>query len=119
MPADIGRVPPPPSDSAPPSAITEVTDTGLICLLILARFYDLPADGSQLRHQFAQSGQPLSDAEILRAAKHLGLKAGALKTQWSKLPGTPFPAMAKRTDGRYAVLAKLEGEKVLIQDPTE
>jgi subfamily B ATP-binding cassette protein HlyB/CyaB len=27
--------------------------------------------------------------------------------------------MAKRTDGRYVVLSKLEGEKVLIQDPTE
>jgi len=95
----------------------QVPDTGLICLLILARFYDLPADGAQLRHQFAQSGQPLSDTDLLRAAKHLGLKAGLLKTQWSKLPGTPFPVMAKRRDGSYMVLAKLEGDKALIQDP--
>jgi subfamily B ATP-binding cassette protein HlyB/CyaB len=94
-------------------------DTGLICLLILARFYDLPADGSQLRHQFAQSGQLLTDTDLLRAAKHLGLKAGLLKTYWSKLPGTPFPAIAKRTDGRYVVLAKIDGEKALIQDPVE
>ena len=94
-------------------------DTGLICLLILARFYDLPADGSQLRHQFAQSGQPLSDTDLLRAAKHLGLKAGRLKTQWNRLLGTPLPAVAKRTDGRYVVLAKIEGEKVLVQDPVE
>ncbi len=94
-------------------------DTGLTCLLILARFYDLPADGSQLRHQFAQSGRPLSDTELLRAAKHLGLKAGLLKTQWSKLPGTPLPAVAKRTDGRYVVLAKIDGDKALIQDPAE
>lgn len=96
-----------------------ITDTGLLCLLILARFYDLQADGSQLRHQFAQSDQPLSDTEILRAAKHLGLKAGALKAPWRKLPDTPFPAIAKRTDGRYVVIAKLEGEKVLVQDPVE
>ena len=94
-------------------------DTGLTCLLILARYYDLPADGSQLRHQFAQSGQLLSDTDLLRAAKHLGLKAGMLKTQWSKLPGTPFPVMAKRTDGRYVVLAKIDGDKALIQDPVE
>ena len=120
MPADVGRVPPPPSsDSVSPSVAVGITDTGLICLLILARFYDLPADGSQLRHQYAQPGQPFSDLELLRAAKHLGLKAGSLTTQWSKLPGTPFPAIAKRTDGRYVVLAKLEGEKVLVQDPTE
>ena len=94
-------------------------DSGLICLLILARFHDLPADGSQLRHQFAQSGQVLSDTELLRAAKHLGLKAGVVKTKWSKLQGTPLPAMAKRTDGRYLVLAKVEADKVLVQDPIE
>ncbi|TKB78958.1 MAG: type I secretion system permease/ATPase [Nitrospira sp.] len=94
-------------------------DSGLICLLILARFHDLPADGAQLRHQFAQSGQALSDTELLRAAKHLGLKAGLVSTTWSKLQGTPLPAMAKRTDGRYVVLAKVEAEKVLVQDPIE
>src|SRR5262245_61749690 len=118
MPGDIGRLPPP-SESVPPSATVGVTDTGLICLLILARFYDLPADASQLRHQFAQSGQVLSDTELLRAAKHLGLKAGVLTAEWSTLGGTPLPALAKRTDGRYVVLAKLEGEKVLVQDPIE
>lgn len=95
------------------------SDTGLICLLILARYHDLPSDGSQLRRQFAQAGQPLTETELLRAAKHLGLKAGIVKTQWGKLSGMPLPAVAKRTDGRYAVLAKIEGEKVLIQDPTE
>jgi subfamily B ATP-binding cassette protein HlyB/CyaB len=118
MPADVGRVPPP-SDSAPPSAVTEVTDTGLICLLILARFYDLPADGAQLRHQFAKSGQVLSDTDLLRAAKHLGLKAGVQTANWNKLEGIPLPALAKRTDGRYVVFAKFEGEKVLVQDPIE
>ncbi|TKB83668.1 MAG: hypothetical protein E8D44_07545 [Nitrospira sp.] len=99
------------------SSATTVQDTGLICLLILARYYDLPADGSQLRHQFAQPGQALSDTELLRAAKHLGLKAGSFNTSWSKLAGMPFPALAKRTDGRYVVLAKIEGDKALIQDP--
>lgn len=103
----------------PAEPAQQESDTGLICLLILARFYDLPADGSQLRHQFAQSGQPLTDTELLRAAKHLGLKAGLLKTQWNKLAGTPFPAIAKRSDGRYAVLAKIDGDKALIQDPVE
>ncbi|MGQ0557453.1 MAG: type I secretion system permease/ATPase [Nitrospiraceae bacterium] len=95
------------------------TDSGLISLLILARFHDLPADGSQLRHQFAQSGQALSDTDLLRAAKHLGLKAGLVRTMWSKLQGTSLPAMAKRTDGRYVVLAKVEADKVLVQDPIE
>ena len=90
-----------------------------MCLLILARFYDLPADGSQLRHQFVSSGKTFSDVELLRAAKHLGLKAGVLKSRWEKLDGTPFPAIAKLRDNRYVVLAKIDGEKALIQDPAE
>lgn len=94
-------------------------DTGLICLLIIARFYDLPADGAQLRHQFGQSGRVLSDTDLLRAAGHLGLKACQLTTVWSKLQELPLPVMAKRTDGQYVVLAKVESDKVLIQNPVE
>jgi subfamily B ATP-binding cassette protein HlyB/CyaB len=114
-----GNISPSHSGPAAISGSIGAADTGLMCLLILARFYDLPADGSQLRHQFAQSGQLLSDTDLLRAAKHLGLKAGLLKSEWGKLPGTPFPAVAKRTDGRYVVLAKIDGDKALIQDPVE
>jgi ATP-binding cassette, subfamily B, bacterial HlyB/CyaB len=102
-----------------PSAGESSLDTGLTCLLILARFYDLPADGSQLRHLFVSSGKQFSDLELLRAAKHLGLKADLIKTQWGKLPGMSFPAIAKRRDGRYVVLARVNGDKALIQEPQE
>jgi subfamily B ATP-binding cassette protein HlyB/CyaB len=108
-----------PSLSSVPSAAGIPVDTGLTCLLILARFYDLPADGSQLRHLFVSSENTFSDVDLLRAAKHLGLKAGMRKTQWRHLSGTPFPAIAKRSDGRYVVLAKIDGGKALIQDPVE
>lgn len=117
MPA--GAASSPQANPIPSSGASNQLDTGLVCLLILARFHDLPADGAQLRHQFAQSGQALSDTELLRAAKHLGLKAGVVRTTWSKLHGMPLPAMAKRTDGRHVVLAKVDGEKVLVQDPIE
>lgn len=94
-------------------------DSGLRCLLLLARFYGLPADEAQLRHQFGVQHQPLSEADLLRAAKHLGLKAGRTRSIWTQLAGTPLPAMAKRTDGRYFVVAKVEGDTVLVQDPLE
>ena len=44
MSPEVGRIPVRLSDPAPASAGAEATDTGLMCLLILARFYDLPAD---------------------------------------------------------------------------
>src|SRR5437016_14662105 len=58
----------------------ELKDTGLFCLLMLARFLGLPADGEQLRHQFSESGTNLSETDLLRAAKHLGFKAGFVQS---------------------------------------
>jgi subfamily B ATP-binding cassette protein HlyB/CyaB len=110
---------PPESDSVTEETPPDLTDTGLICLLILARFHDLPADGSQLQHLFTQSGQVLSETDLLRAAKHVGLKAGVVQTKWDKLIGMPLPAMAKLVDGRYLVVAKVQGEKVLVQHGDE
>lgn len=118
MSAQAARVPPE-SDSVTEETVPDITDAGLTCLLILARFHDLPANGSQLQHLYAQSGQALSDTDLLRAAKHVGLKAGALKTTWSKLEGMPLPAMAKLVDGRYLVVAKVQAEKVLVQHADE
>lgn len=99
------------TEEASASPVSPDQDTGLLCLLLIARVYDLPADGAQLRHQFGEAGSPLSDRDLLRAAKHLGLKAGLVRTIWAKLAGMPLPAVAKRKDGRYLVLA--EGDDTL------
>jgi subfamily B ATP-binding cassette protein HlyB/CyaB len=107
------------SKYANPAEAELASDTGLVCLLILARYHGLPSDGPQLRHQFTRSGQLFTERELLRAATHLGLKAGIVRSRWGELSGMPLPAIAKRTDERYAVLAKVEGEKALVQDPAE
>lgn len=92
-------------------------DSGLVCLLILARYYAVPADGAQLQHLFGQSGKALDETDLLRAAKHLGFKAGVADSDWSRLAATPLPAIARLQNGRYVVIAKAEAEKALIQDP--
>ena len=99
------------------SGIKQDEDSGLLCLLILARFFDLSADVGQIRHQFVETGKKLTEGDLIRAAKHLGLKAGQVKGDWNELPTLPLPALAQRTDGRFVVLAKAEADKVLIQDP--
>ena len=118
MSAQAARVPPQ-SDTVTEESAIDLTDTGLMCLLILARFHDLPANGTQLQHQFSQSGQALSEIDLLRAAKHVGLKAGVVKATWSKLQGMPLPGMARLVDGRYLVVAKVQADKVLVQHPDE
>lgn len=94
-------------------------DTALACLLILARYYGTPADAGQLRHQFGEGGRPFDDPQLLRAARHLGFKAGLVESEWTRLALAPLPAVAKRTDGRYVVVARVDADKVLLQDPCE
>ena len=109
-----------PDDGQPQGdAPTGESDTGLVCLLILARFYGVPADGAQLQHLFGQSGKALNETDLLRAAKHLGFKAGVTDSDWARLAATPLPAMARLKDGRYVILAKAEAVKVLVQDPSQ
>jgi len=109
-----------PDDGQPPGrAPAGEIDTGLVSLLILARFYGVPADGEQLRHLFSESAKPLDETGLLRAAEHLDFKVGSVASMWSRLPDVPLPAIARRKDGRYVVLAKADPERVLVQDPAE
>lgn len=153
-------------------------DTGLSCLVLLARFHGQPCEANQLKHEFAAT-QHFGDVEILRAAKFLQLKAKKITTpsvqqqrdglltsitkffrakkyarhevpidgandkalpfsrgglggvagelppsssvspQWQTLSKTPLPTIAKHRDGHYFILAKIDDDKALIQDPLE
>lgn len=92
-------------------------DTGLIGLVMLARFHGVAADPDQLAHDFKASGQPFDVPQILLAAKQLGLKARKVRTDLSRLPQTPLPALAIDTDGRFLILARVDEAQVLIHDP--
>lgn len=94
-------------------------DTGLACLSILAKLHGLPADPSQIRHQFAAPGAVLDTLQLLRAAKAIGLKAKEVTTTFSRLEKLHLPAIAQHRDGHYFILAKVSEDKVLIQDPLE
>ncbi len=89
------------------------------CLVLLARFFGVPAAAESLQHEFGQSGKPFDETELLRAAKHLGFKATAVDSDWLRLSVIALPAIAAQKDGRYVVLARADAEKVLIQDPFE
>jgi subfamily B ATP-binding cassette protein HlyB/CyaB len=86
---------------------------------MLARFFGVPANPEPLQHQFVPSGQTFGETALLLAARHLGFKAGATASDWSRLTHTALPAIARQRDGRYVVIARADGEKVLVQDPAE
>ncbi len=94
-------------------------DTGLACLLLVARYFGLPADEAQLKHEFGQAGKAFGEIEILRAAKELGLKASPARSDYPRLAVTSLPALAEQKDGHYVLLAKADAERVLVHDPLE
>jgi subfamily B ATP-binding cassette protein HlyB/CyaB len=106
-------------DSAhPPPSL----DTGLLCLAMIARFHQVPADPEQLAHQFREPGQRFGAAQILLAAKKLGLMARRVRPALHRLATTPLPAIGIGLDGGCFIVARHDdgeaGPRVLVQDPS-
>ncbi|GAA4351458.1 type I secretion system permease/ATPase [Variovorax defluvii] len=115
----LAIVEPPPAAAAEPSSAAKF-DTGLACLVMMARLHGVAADPGQLAHEFA-SGTEFGVTDILLAARRLELKAKAVRIDIARLGKTPLPAVAVGTDAagrtRFFILARLDGDQVLVQDP--
>jgi len=100
----------------PPARI----DTGLACLVMMARLHGVAADADQLAHEFAAGGG-FGIAGIQLAAKRLDLQAKAVRTDITRLSKTPLPAIAVCRDadgqGQFFILARVDGDQALLQDP--
>lgn len=92
------------------------SDSGLACLVMLARYHDVAVSSEQLSHEFATDGKPFSIAQILQAFQHAGLKAKHRHTDPKRLAHMPLPAIAADRQGGYFIIARVEGEQVLVQD---
>ncbi|MBK1674303.1 type I secretion system permease/ATPase [Ectothiorhodospira shaposhnikovii] len=91
-------------------------DHGPEVLSLIARFHGISADPVQIRHRSGEGSGPLEVAQIVRAARDLGLRARAIRPAISELARLPLPAVARHKDGHYLVLARVEGDNALIHD---
>jgi subfamily B ATP-binding cassette protein HlyB/CyaB len=90
-------------------------DPGLEAFVTLLRFQGMAADHDQIRHRLGTN--KIGVPEMLRCARDLGLKARILRTKWSRLAGTPLPAIASLRDGGFVVIAKASGDQVMVMSP--
>lgn len=96
---------------------TPSVQEALIALCAVARVHHIAAEPAQLLHQMGwASNHEASSADVLLAAKHLGLKAKHSRSRIDRLGLTPLPALALMRDGRYVVLAQCDGQRVLLLD---
>jgi subfamily B ATP-binding cassette protein HlyB/CyaB len=92
-------------------------------LCLIARLHQVAADAPTLAHQLGLAPtDPLTRADLLRAAKHLGLKAKVSRTSIERLQHAPLPALAVMNSPdaslRVVILAQSDGQRVLFQDIT-
>lgn len=98
---------------------TRQQDSGLSCLVLIARFFHLPADSAHLAHSHGKPGSPFSITEIIHAGRSLGLKVQATDSDWQRLHKTALPVMVQHNDGQFFILAGIKENRVLIQHPLE
>ncbi|MBV4366973.1 type I secretion system permease/ATPase [Erwinia phyllosphaerae] len=96
---------------------TQQPDTGLLCLAMIARFHNIALSVEQLAHEFSAAEQGVTLQELLLAARKSGLKARAVHTSIARLQHSPLPAIAIDRDGTFFILARVDKERALIQDP--
>ncbi|MDF3933325.1 type I secretion system permease/ATPase [Pseudomonas citronellolis] len=92
-------------------------DSGLACLVTLARYHGIAASAEQLRHEFADGAQPFDRDRVLLAARKLGLLAKVVETRSARLAQTPLPAIAETPDGAFFILARFDQGTALVQIP--
>lgn len=97
--------------------MTQIIDTGVLCLRIMAQLFDRKANPHQLQHLIGKGSDLFDETDILRSAKTLDLKAKAISTDIHRLAKTPLPAIACAKDGTFFILAKYVSDKVLIHRP--
>ena len=99
-----------------------VVHSGAQALALASALCGVPCDAEDLQHRFQSSGV-FGFAEMLRAAKTLGLKARATHPKATRLAQAPLPALAQDLQGeffligRFSLDAKGEVEKLLVQRP--
>lgn len=112
-------VPPNPTEGT--HSGTRNLGSGVLSLALIARLHGVSTDPYQLHHEFSTKDE-FGLTEILLASKSIGLKSQAIKTKPERLSKTPLPLIAvgrdKQGNRSYFIIARVDEEQVLIQDPT-
>ncbi len=92
----------------------DIADSGLHMLVLVAQYHNTPISPEQLRHIYLPQGGLFTDAEILLAARGIGLKAKKTVSSIKRLENTPLPAIGIDNQGRFFIIAKAEKGKALV-----
>lgn len=97
-----------------------VSDCGLACLAMIARFYGLRCGINDLTPLFAPSSGGVSMLAINRAASSIGFCTRALMVDYDSLiESVRMPCIAYLDQNHFAVVTKVTPGKVWVNDPAQ
>src|SRR5256885_1518816 len=90
------------SEQAAPASHMNLRDPALVVLAEIAGFFRIAVDPAQLAHQLALTGRKATSEDLVRAARHVGLKARILRNPEDKRFKTvPMPAIISLAQGGF------------------
>ncbi len=93
-------------------------DTGLACLIAIAKYYNIPADYRQLERAYVLTEGSVDFTTIVRAARDLKLKARSYSgLTEADLDRLVYPAMIQMKSGRKIVITTIRDNDIYIMDP--
>ena len=93
-------------------------DTGLACLISIAKYYNIPADYRQLERAYVLEAGSVDFTTIVRAARELKLKARKYEGLTEKdLDKLVYPVLIKLHSGRSVVITTIRDGNIYVMDP--
>lgn len=93
-------------------------DTGLACLIAIAKYYNIPADYRQLERAYVLEAGSVDFITLVRAARELKLKArryeGLKEEDLEKLV---YPVLIRLRSGRSVVITTIREGNIYVMDP--
>ena len=93
-------------------------DTGLACLIAIAKYYNIPADYRQLERAYVLEEGSVDFITLVRAARELKLKARRYEgLKEADLESLVYPILIKLRSGRSVVITTIREGKIYVMDP--
>ena len=93
-------------------------DTGLACLIAIAKYYNIPADYRQLERAYVLEAGAVDFTTLVRAARELKLKARKYEgLQEADLDKLVYPVLIKLRSGRSVVITTIREGNIYVMDP--
>lgn len=104
-----------PSSESSETSSAQKNNIALSALVLLAHYHGIAFNPADITHKYTEK-EDLNVEQWLLAAKDLGLKAKLVKHRIERLSLVALPAVVWREDGQHFILARVDGDRYLIQD---